>query len=270
MGTSRWARHSRKLVLPQPFWPRRPYRRPMVISMSQSLMSSRPFMPMEKLLILMSREVGRDARLPVTVRLRALLVRWPEAAMAASCAATDTPFIASSRVVISSSPFCFLPDFFSFSAFLAARSFSFWAFFSAFLASFSAFSAATLSMSAAASASSFAFFSASSLPSSLGSSWDSSISAALSAPRIFSMALGSLSFLSALSLSSNTVPASFLGTKPLPALFGLPGLSLSPSSSSSSASASASFFFLPMGRLMIALGLPSSSISGSPPSSSSE
>mmetsp|Transcript_2593 Transcript_2593/g.6804 ORF Transcript_2593/g.6804 Transcript_2593/m.6804 type:complete len:246 (+) Transcript_2593:705-1442(+) len=245
----------------------------MVISISQSSMSWRPFMPMEKLSILISRDVGREARLPVTVRLRALLVSAPDAATAASCAATETPFMASSRVVISSSPFCFLPDFLSFSAFLAARSFSFSSFLAAFLASFSAFSAATLSTSAEASASSFAFFSASNRPSSLGSSWDSSIFAALSAPRISSSLLGSLSFLSILSLSSNSEPASFLGTKPPPppAFLGLPGSAELPSSSpSSSASASASFFFLPMGRLMTALGLPSSSISGSPASSSSE
>lgn len=66
-STSLFARHCKKLVLPQPLAPRRPYLRPMVSSMLQSDMSSTPFRLMLKPLILMSLDVGRDVSTPVKV-----------------------------------------------------------------------------------------------------------------------------------------------------------------------------------------------------------
>mmetsp|Transcript_9478 Transcript_9478/g.15142 ORF Transcript_9478/g.15142 Transcript_9478/m.15142 type:complete len:255 (-) Transcript_9478:1196-1960(-) len=229
----------------------------MVISISQSLMSSRPFMPMEKLMILMSREVGREARTPVTVRLRALLLMAPDAPPSASALATLTPFMASSRVVMSSSPFTFFP--LSFSAFLDARLASFSAFLATFLPSLSAASCATFKMRLDAIASSAAFFAASIRPSSLGSSADSST---VAVPRISDSALGSRCFLSYCASSSNPLSTVF------PAAF---RVLLEPPVVSSLASSSGSlpFFRLPMGRLMTALGWPSSPISPAPSSSSS-
>lgn len=64
--TSLLARHCKKLVLPLPLAPMRPYLRPMVSSIEQSCMSSTPLRPMLKPSILMSLDVGRDVKTPVT------------------------------------------------------------------------------------------------------------------------------------------------------------------------------------------------------------
>ena len=66
-GTSLFAMHCRKFVLPQPLAPRSPYLRPMVSSILQSEMSSTPFRLMLNPLILMSLDVGRDVSTPVGV-----------------------------------------------------------------------------------------------------------------------------------------------------------------------------------------------------------
>ena len=208
-------------------------------------------------MILMSRDVGLDAKTPVTVRFSALLLSAPDAAPSASAAATLTPFIASSRVVTSSSPFFFLP--FSFSAFFAARFASFSAFFAALRASFSSFSFCTFTMSAAASASSFAFFSARRRPSSFAST-SPAFSSSASSESTFAAAsspfLGFSNTSSSSKPSGTTFCAVFLRVR-----FDDPAAA-SPSSPSSSPS---SFSFLR--RTRTTFGLPSSPAS---PGSSSE
>mmetsp|Transcript_6155 Transcript_6155/g.22526 ORF Transcript_6155/g.22526 Transcript_6155/m.22526 type:complete len:352 (+) Transcript_6155:1496-2551(+) len=262
IGTSRRARHSRNPVFPQPFCPSKPYRRPIVISMSQSLISSRPFIPMEKFVILISRAVGRDASTPVTVRFSADLSIFPDPACADSAAATSTPFMACSSVVISSSP-PFLP--LSLLAFFAARFASFSAFFAAFLASFSSFSFATFSTSAADSASSFAFFSASLRPSSFGSNCDSSISSVPRSSDSDAESFFSFSYFS--SVSSNSVPSSAAATfAPAPAPR-LRGPAAPPSLSPFGAGFCVVVPNVPA--LITALGLPSSPVFAPPPSSAS-
>mmetsp|Transcript_7040 Transcript_7040/g.29016 ORF Transcript_7040/g.29016 Transcript_7040/m.29016 type:complete len:393 (+) Transcript_7040:157-1335(+) len=228
----------------------------MVTSIVQSCTSSRPFMPMEKLMILMSRDVGRDAKTPVTVRFSALLLSAPEAAPSFSAATTLTPFIASSKVVTSSSPFFFLP--FSFSAFFAARFASISAFFAALRASFSSFSFCTCMMSAAASASSFAFFSAKRRPSSFASTSPAFSSAASSESTVAAASTTFLGF-SSTSSSSNPAGTTFFAVF-LRLRFDPPA-----AAASSSPSSPSSFSFLR--RTRTTLGSPSSPVS---PVSSSE
>ena len=121
--------------------------------MSQSLMSSRPPIPMEKLIILISRAVGRDANTPVDMRFIDVPVS----------SSSTLPRAASMVVTLSfsSSPFFFF--------FFAARAASRSAFFAALAASFRSLSSAISARCFVRSASSAARFAAIISPSFFGS-----------------------------------------------------------------------------------------------------
>mmetsp|Transcript_10642 Transcript_10642/g.48361 ORF Transcript_10642/g.48361 Transcript_10642/m.48361 type:complete len:204 (+) Transcript_10642:1128-1739(+) len=99
-GTSRLASAVSRLLLPQPFTPSSPYRRPTLSSMSQSSTSCWPFTCMLNCEILTSSAVGRDASTPVTVRSTSSSIRAPcpliSAAVSSSSLPSFTPDLASS------------------------------------------------------------------------------------------------------------------------------------------------------------------------------
>ena len=156
------AKHSRKLVFPEPFCPIKPYRLPMVNSISHSSINTLPFIVMEKFVILISLAAICEERTPVTVRFKPALEMPLISALPIAC----------SKLVISSSSSSPLIPFFDF--FFFALSASLAAFFSALAASFLAFSSATCKINADASASSAARFFAMASPKAFGS--NSSIS----------------------------------------------------------------------------------------------